>query len=295
MIKLQIIDPRPFSDDEAQALKYGLQRFPITEEENFFFGLVLQTQFGVEKNIPFFSPDRQNFIEYDISYLIDTAITRKKSNIGVISSLPVTGDDVTGYMAQMMRMQGQQPKPAWTFVEQLRSQYEVKNIEPNVNSITDTDLLLVVHPKDLPEKVLFAIDQFVLDGGRTIFFVDPYCVVDRPERQQMQMGTMPSQSSEVNKLLNAWGLDMPTNKFAGDRTLALTAALGPNQRPSKIIGLLELTPAGNCFNTDSAVTANLNQVKVLFSGILERIKDPDKFKDIKYIPQIGRASCRERV
>ncbi|GAG03718.1 unnamed protein product, partial [marine sediment metagenome] len=67
MVELEVIDPRPFSDDEVQALRYGLRRFPITQEENFFFGLVVQTQFGVEKAIPFFSPDRENFVEYDIS------------------------------------------------------------------------------------------------------------------------------------------------------------------------------------------------------------------------------------
>jgi ABC-type uncharacterized transport system involved in gliding motility auxiliary subunit len=126
MIDLQVIDPRPFSEDELQALRYGLTRFPITEEENFFFGLVVQTQFGVEKVIKFFSPDRQNFVEYDISYLIDTAITRQKKRIGIMSSLPVMGDDVSPYMARMMRMQGQELKPPWTFVQQLRRQYEVK-------------------------------------------------------------------------------------------------------------------------------------------------------------------------
>jgi ABC-type uncharacterized transport system involved in gliding motility auxiliary subunit len=104
MINLEVIDPRPFSEDEAQAMSYGLKRFRVTEEENFFFGLVLQTQFGVDKVIPFFTPDRQNFVEYDISYLIDSAITRQKKTVGILSSMEVTGDQVSGYMAQMMRM-----------------------------------------------------------------------------------------------------------------------------------------------------------------------------------------------
>ncbi|MHC4751439.1 MAG: GldG family protein, partial [Planctomycetota bacterium] len=187
MVELEVIDPRPFSDDEAQALKYGLKRFPITQEENFFFGLVVQTQFGVEKAIPFFSPDRQNFVEYDISYLIDTAITRQKKTVGVMSSLPVMGDDVSGYMAEMMLRQGQQPRPSWTFVEQLRKQYEVKTVATDVNDINDIDILLVIHPKNLPEQALFAIDQFVLKGGRTIVCVDPHCFSDRPPQMQMQM------------------------------------------------------------------------------------------------------------
>jgi len=277
MIDLQVIDPRPYSDDEVQALRYGLRRFSITEEENFFFGLVIQTQFGVEKVIPFFSPDRQNFVEYDIGYLIDTAITRQKTRIGIMSSLPVMGDDVTGYMAQMMRMQGQQPKPAWTFVEQLRQQYEVKSITTDVNEIKDIDILLVIHPKDLPEKTLFAIDQFVLKGGRTIVCVDPYCFADRQEQMEMQSGAPASPGSGLNRLLRTWGLEMPVNTFSGDRSLALKAPLTPNQRPEKIIGFLNLTPP-KCFNTGTVITAELNQVRFLFAGVLKETADPNEKK-----------------
>ena len=139
MVELQIIDPRPFSDEESQALRYGLRRIPMSEEESFFFGLVVQTQFGVTKTIPIFSPERQNFVEYDISYLIDTAIRRQKKSIGVLSPLPVMGEDVSGYMAQMMRMQGQQPKRPWTIIEQLRSQYEVTKVETEVEDINDIE------------------------------------------------------------------------------------------------------------------------------------------------------------
>ena len=277
MIDLQVIDPRPYSDDEVQALRYGLRKFSITEEENFFFGLVVQTQFGVEKVIPFFSPDRQNFVEYDISYLIDTAITRQKTRIGIISSLPVMGDDVTGYMAQMMRMQGQQPKPAWTFVEQLRQQYEVKSITTDVDEIKDIDILLVIHPKELPEKALFAIDQFVLKGGRTIVCVDPYCFADRQERMEMQRGAPASASSSLNHLLRTWGLEMPANTFAGDRSLAIRSSIMPNQRPEKIIGFLNLAPP-QCFNTDTVITAELNQVRFLFAGVLKEAADPNEKK-----------------
>ncbi|HCO96748.1 MAG TPA: hypothetical protein DIU00_22885, partial [Phycisphaerales bacterium] len=233
MVELEVIDPRPFTDDEEQALKYGLRRFPITEEESFFFGLVVQTQFGVEKSIPFFSPERQNFLEYDISYLIDTAVTRQKKKIGVLSSLSVMGDDVSGYMAQMMMRQGQQPKPAWTFVEQLRKQYEVKTVATDVNDINDVDILLVIHPKNLPEKTLFAIDQYVLKGGRTIVCVDPHSFADRPPQMQMQMQMQHDSSSDLNSLLRTWGLEMPAQTFAGDRSLASLAAIRANQRPEK--------------------------------------------------------------
>ncbi|MBN1510365.1 MAG: GldG family protein [Sedimentisphaerales bacterium] len=268
MVELEVIDPRPFSDEEEQTMRYGLKRFPITEEESFVFGLVVQTQFGVDKTIPFFSPDRQNFVEYDISYLIDTSITKQKKKIGVMSSLPVMGQDTSDYMARMMQMQGQQPEPPWTIVEQLRKEYEVTTVATDVNEINDVDILLVIHPKDLPEKTQFAIDQFVLKGGRTVVCVDPHCIVDRPQRNPMQM-TPQNQDSNLEKLLRAWGLEMPKNTFAGDRGLAVAAAVARDQRPEKIIGYLGLTPG--CFNEDSVITTNLNQVRVLFAGALKGV------------------------
>ena len=284
MVDLQIIDPRPFSEDEVQALRYGLRKFPITEEESFFFGLVVQTQFGIEKVIPFFSPDRQSFIEYDISYLIDAAITRQKTKIGVLSSLPVMGDDVSGYMTQMMRMQGQQPKLAWTIIEQMRKQYEVNKIETDIEEIKDVDILLVIHPKALPEKTLFAIDQFVLKGGRAIVCVDPHCFAEEPDPSALQRGMSPSQSSDLNRLLKNWGVEMPPNTFAGDRSLAQKASITRDQRPERIIGFLGLTQRN--FNPDNVITANLNQVRILFSGVLKEISDTDSGSKIERRPLI---------
>ncbi|MBN2593335.1 MAG: Gldg family protein [Sedimentisphaerales bacterium] len=279
MVELEIVDPRPFTDDEEQALKYGLRRFPITEEESFFFGLVVQTQFGVEKAIPFFSPDRQNFLEYDISYLIDTAVTRQKKKIGVLSSLPVMGDDVTGYMAQMMMRQGQQPQPAWTFIEHLRKQYEVETVATDVNDINDVDILLVIHPKNLPEQTLFAIDQYALKGGRTIVCVDPHCFSDRPPQMQMQIQMQYDSSSDLNTLLLAWGIEMPAKTFAGDRSLASLANIRANQRPERIIGYLNLTQEGKCFAEDNVITAELNEVRFLFCGILKKVAEPNEAED----------------
>jgi ABC-type uncharacterized transport system involved in gliding motility auxiliary subunit len=281
MVELEIIDPRPFSDDEAQAMKYGLRRFPITEEESFFFGMVMQTQFGVEKAIPFFSPDRQKFVEYDISYLIDTAVTRQKRKIGVLSSLPVMGDDVTRYMRDMMMRQGQQPRPAWTFVQQLRRQFEVETVATDTNDINDIDILLVIHPKGLGEQTLFAIDQYVLKGGRTIVCVDPHCFMDRPPQQmQMQMQMQHASNSDLNQLLKTWGLEMPANTFAGDRNLALKTPTRTNPRPETVIGILGLTPEGNCFAKENVVTAELNDVTFAFSGVLNEIADSNDANDV---------------
>lgn len=186
-----------------------------------------------------------------------------------MSSLAVMGDDMTGYMAQLMRMQGQQPKGPWTFVQHLRKQYEVTQVATDVNDINDVDILLVIHPKDLPETTLFAIDQFVLKGGRTIVFVDPYCLTDRPSRPQSPGMPPPVQSSDLNVLLRNWGVEMPANTFAGDLSLALAARMGEEG----VVGFLGLRPG--CFNSDSVITAELNQVTVLFGGVLNEVADED--------------------
>ncbi|HUW20247.1 MAG TPA: GldG family protein [Sedimentisphaerales bacterium] len=271
MINLEVIDPRPYSDQEEEALRYGLRRFPITDEESFFFGLVLQTEFGVVKTIPFFSPDRQNFIEYDISHLIDTAITREKRRIGVLSSLPVMGEDVSGYMAYLRQVQGQPPSPPWTIVQQLQQQYSVTKVEREVEEIKDVDILLVIHPKDLPEKTLFAIDQFVLKGGRAIICVDPRCLADNVRDPMGRQTGEPG--SELNKLLRTWGVEMPADTFAGDRFLALDVQLDRNERLQKLIGYLSLPR--ECVNADSVITANLNEVRLLFPGVLEKTTAAD--------------------
>lgn len=290
MIQLEIIDPRPFSVDEAQALQYGLKKFPITEDENFFFGLAIQTPFGVEKTIPFFSPDRQNFIEYDISYLIDTAITRQKKKIGVLSSLEIIGQEVSGYMAQMMAMQGQRPKPAWTIIEQLKQQYDVEKIVADANRISDVDILLVVHPKNLSEQTLFAIDQFVLGGGRAVILVDPYCYAEKPDKaQMMQMRQPPSQSSSLEPLLGSWGLEMSANTFAGDRSLAMLVQGGQNRGPKKLIGYLNLS-APQCFNSESVITAELNSVRMLFSGVLKGSMNDSQIEQLALVSTTNRGN-----
>ncbi len=282
MVKLEIIDPRPYSEEEMAAIRYGLKQFNITKEEKFFFGVVVQTQFGVTKTIEFFTPDRQNFVEYDISYLIDTVMTRQKSRLGILSSLPVMGDDASGYMAYMMQMQGQKPRPSWGLVQQLKQKYEVSSVAADTEKISDIDILLVIHPKKLPEKTLFAIEQYILQGGRAMIFADPHCIVDRPS-PQAQFDPQTTMESSLDPLLRAWGLEMPSMTFAGDVALAEDGPTSPSGRSEKILGILTLTKDEKCFNPDSPVTAMLNTVTMLFSGVLKKL--PAESTD-KAAPQI---------
>ena len=283
-LTLEVIDPRPYSEEEMAAIRYGLRRFSITQEENFFFGLVVQTQFGATRIIEFFSPDRQQFVEYDISYLIDTAVTRQKKRIGVLSSMSIMGD--SGYMAQMMQMQGQQPKQKWGILTQLERKYEIVSIPTETETIEGVDILLVIHPKDLSEKTQFAIDQFVLKGGRAAVLLDPHCILDGPDQMARMQGQAHSSASTLPRLLMAWGLEMPDNTFAGDRELAVVGSTAANRRPEKIIGILKFEGAKECFNRTHAVSANLNEVIMMYPGVLKPIASSEQQTTLTLLPMV---------
>ena len=259
------------------------RRFQITQEENFFFGLVVQTEFGATRIIDFFTPDRQQFVEYDISYLIDTAVTRQKKRVGILSPLEMMGD--SGYMAQMMRIQGQQPRQKWGIIAQLEQKYEVVTVPTDTTAIEDIDLLLVIHPKDLPEHTEYAIDQYVLGGGRAVVMIDPHAVIDMPDQMSRLQGVDHPTSSNLPRLLRAWGLEMPDYTFAGDRELAVEGRTAPNRPPERILGFLQLQRDKGCFNPDHVVSANLNQMTVLFPGVL-KVRSEANSK-LEYVPLLS--------
>ena len=150
-----------------------------------------------------------------------------------------------------------------------------------MKDINDIDILLIVHPKNLSQETLFAKDQYILKGGRTIICVDPHCFADDSNRANggLMMGQEDTQSSDLNVLLKTWGLEMPKSMFAGDIDLAERRAVTQTGPVQQIIGLLDLRPG--CFNKDNVITAQLNEVRVLFSGVLNVINDPNQPKDEK--------------
>jgi ABC-type uncharacterized transport system involved in gliding motility auxiliary subunit len=156
------------------------------------------------------------------------------------------------------------------------------NIPADANEIKNIDILLVIHPENLLEETLFAIDQFVLKGGRTVVCVDPHCFADQPDQMAMRVQGTTMQSSDLNVLMRNWGLEMPKDTFAGDRGLALTASMSGAERPEKIIGFLNLVPP--CFNAGNVITANLNQVRILFAGVLKEVEPPSEDKQAGKAP-----------
>lgn len=269
-LKVVELDPRPYSDAEEEADRLKMQRYGISEREGFYFGLAVEGQNGGSQTVPFLHPNEQELLEYKLSEAIDLTGRTKKTKLGVLSSLSITGGGMSDYMRQMMAMQGRQSEQPWVISEHLRKQYDITDVPADGDTIpADVDFLMVVHPKDLPEKTLYAIDQFVVKGGKAMFMVDPFCFLgDRPPQQNMFGGQPPpKQSSSLEKLLNAWGVSVEDNKFAGDLSYARRLAMGG---PDTIRAVPIADFRGEAFNPKEATTSGLKSVTMLFAGVIRK-------------------------
>jgi ABC-type uncharacterized transport system involved in gliding motility auxiliary subunit len=233
---LEVIDPRPDTKDEEDAIAYGLKKFHLTESERYFFGLVIENDTGTEKVIEFFDPEQKDKLEYLITKTIYNVARPAKKKVGILSSLPIQSN-MNPYLAQMMRMRGQRPNESWSITQLLTEYYEIQQVSPTTEEIKGVDVLMVIHPKNLSEKTQWAIDQFVLRGGRLLLMVDPMSVVDRPKSPYgMAPGSM--RSSNLEKLMNNWGVTLEKGKFAGDQLLAGVGRVGPQDPPSKLLQII---------------------------------------------------------
>ena len=268
-VTLEVIDPRRYSEDEQSAVENGILPFPLENDETFFFGLAAQTELGKVKAIGLFVRERQELVEYDVSQLIANIVQREKKKVGILSSLPVTGAEMSPYMLRMMQMQGRRPPPPWQIVQDLGQAYEITPVKSDADEIeTDLDLLMVVHPKSLPEKTLFAIDQFVMRGGKLLVFVDPHCISDTPPAGNPSAQMLHKTGSDLNRLLRGWGVEMDETAIAADRALALEIP----QRTGVVHLSTYMVLNKDCVNSDEIVTAQLHDVRVLFPGVLKKVE-----------------------
>jgi ABC-type uncharacterized transport system involved in gliding motility auxiliary subunit len=211
-VRLEFYNPEPFSDTEDRAVAYGLQGVPVDNSgEQVYFGLVGTNLLDDERTVPFFQPERERFLEYDLSRLIYELSNPKRPVIGVMSSLPLDGDP---RMMMMNRGQGGAGGP-WASMMLLRQSFDVKNVATDAISIDpDVQVLLVAQAQHLSDATQYAIDQFVMRGGRLMVMVDPYS--DAEASQPSQTG-MPNSdvSSDLKKLFDAWGITFDPKVVAG--------------------------------------------------------------------------------
>ena len=250
-IRLSIIDPAPFSEEEDEASGFGLNGVQLNSSgDKLYFGLAGTNGIGDEVAIPFFQPDKEAFLEYDISKLIYELANPKKTVIGLMSGLPVSGAPAAGPMSPA--------QPGWVLFEQLDSFFEVRQLREDLTQVPeDIDLLLVVHPKDWPEPTQYAIEQFILKGGHAAIFVDPWA-----ERQPADAltGQGDLRVSSLNTMLKAWGIEVLDSRVLADAEFALPVRVSADRPPVSHLAINAFS--GEAFNPNDITTQNLETVNM---------------------------------
>jgi len=261
-IQVEKYDPKPDSDAEELAQRYGLAGQSLGMfGPQVYFGLVVASG-SSDVNIPFLDPRQEGRLEYTITRLIYRVGHPERPVVGLISSLPVMGAPEPG-MGLPPRLRQQQAQP-WVAFADLKEDYTVRELAPGTDEIPrDINVLLLVHPKGLSDTTLYAIDQFVLRDGRLLAFLDPFSVAEMDASPVQQPFGRPECSSDLKKLLAAWGVIYDADKVVAD-TRTATKLRGANNSVEENMAFLTLK-ADNVSKADVA-TAQLGVLEAPFAG-----------------------------
>ena len=263
--KIQVVklDPKPDSDAEDSARLDGVQGQTAAANltgDKIYLGLAVSC-LDAKTAISFLSPDRETLLEYDISRAISSVVNPKKAVIGVMSDLPVLGRAAN----PMMMMQRQRGSDPWVFVQELKENYTVREIPLTADKIDDDiSVLLVDYPKGITESAQFAIDQFMLRGGKMVALLDPFSFVDSQlsgGQQAMMRGE--TYSANLDKLLKAWGLEFTADKIVADPNLATKIQ---RQAGSVDSDMTVLSVNGDTINKSDPLGASTTDLLLPFAG-----------------------------
>lgn len=256
-LHVEVLDPKPDSDEEEWAQRYGVvgQRIdPLGEGSAVYLGLAALAG-AQQKAIPFFSPGDEPKIEYLVTRLVTEVVATNKPKLGLVSTLPIMG--LPGSF-----MSPGSGRPAWVVISELRNQYQVEQLPPHFREVpSDMDTVLVVHPKRIPDSLLYALDQFVLRGGKLMVFSDPLCLAEQ-DAQPMEMG-MPDYRSDFNRLTTAWGLTQETERVLYDAATATRVRMPDGSTDRNPTWLSLRTPN---FNQQEIATAPLEAMLAPMAG-----------------------------
>jgi ABC-type uncharacterized transport system involved in gliding motility auxiliary subunit len=253
-------NPQPDSDAEDLAKLDGIEGQPLPPYgEPFYLGAsfsILDTKVAV----PFLSPTRERLLEYDLMRAISRVIAPEKPVIGVMSALPVFGMPMNPMMMQMGR-QGQDP---WLFISELQRDFTVREVPLTAEKIDDdVKVLVVLYPRDISETAQYAIDQFVLRGGKLLAFVDPLSIADNRNNMMNPMQRASASGANLEKLLKAWGVEYDPTKVVSDMTFKTTIG-GRDGRPQETPTVLSLTRDG--MSADDLLTSQLDNLLLPYPG-----------------------------
>jgi len=258
-LRIEKYDPQPDSDAEDSARLDGIEPKALAGTDGFYLGLAVKCADEVQ-SIPFLDPNRERLLEYDLTRAIARAETPEKATIGIMSPLPVFGMPSNPMMAQMGQQQGSQP---WTLVNELKNDFNVKRVGMDEDKIDeDIKLLLVIAPKDISDKAQYAIDQFIMRGGKLVAFLDGQCLADNRQQNQMMAG-MGGGGSSLDKLLKAWGIQFDTAKVVADLKYKMQLR-GRNGEPQDAPAWLGLT--SDAINRDDVATSQIDNIWLPLCG-----------------------------
>jgi ABC-type uncharacterized transport system involved in gliding motility auxiliary subunit len=257
---LNVVDPLPFSEDEDRAEQFGLQAANIGPAgEAVYFGLAGSNSVGATDTIPFFQPDprKEAFLEYDLARLIYNLANTDKTVVGLLTSAPIGG----GFDPQT-----QQRSQPWVIVEQAKQLLEVRTLPASALTIEDdVDVLWIVHPTMLDDDTLYAVDQFIMRGGRALIFVDPQAeILASADPSGLGIGGAAS-SSTLERLFTAWGVDFNATSVVTDNRYGLS--IGGRFQPVRHIGLIGLD--AQAMSQDDPISSGLNSVNLGVAGHFE--------------------------
>lgn len=251
-------DPEPDSDAEDSARLDGIEGQMLRNGDKFYLGVAVSL-LDQKQAIPFLDPSRERLLEYDLSRAISRVVSPDRPVVGIMSPLPVFGMPSNPMMARMGQ-QGQQP---WVLVNELKNDFTVENVPMDTDKIDDQiKVLVVIHPRDITDKAQYALDQFVMRGGKLIAFLDPLPMMDSREQNQM-LGSIPNNGSNLDKLLKAWGLSFDTTKVVADMNFKMQLG-GPNGQAQEAPAVLAVTSQG--INKDDIVTSELDSLWLPYAG-----------------------------
>ena len=265
-IILQEIDPEPFTPEEDEATADGLSAAPTDTGEQVYFGLVGTNRIDGKETIAYFAPDREAFLEYDLTSLIYRLSNPKKPQIGIISSLPL--DTGAGGMAAALQGQAQ----PFAIYQELAETYAPQMIDASFKRLPPgLDVLMIVHPPQLSNVQVYAIDQFVLGGGRALIFVDPNSEVAQAGGGGME-GQAGPPSSDLPQLFKVWGVAYDPNKIVGDRALAQRVQVSSDPRNPVASYPIWLHLTQDDFAQKDPITANLQTLNLASVGALKPLR-----------------------
>jgi ABC-type uncharacterized transport system involved in gliding motility auxiliary subunit len=256
-IGLDVIHPNPDTDEEDKAKEDEIRGMQVNQEgDNIYLGMSVQC-LDRKEILPFLSPDDATSLEYEVSRAIAKVIKPTKTIIGYMSAMQIGGNP----MAMMQRQRGGE---AWAVIQQLRADYEVREVPVTTDKIDkDITVLLVIHPADITETAEFAVDQYLLGGGNVVAFVDPQSLLAQAMSGQQnpmtgQPGNFINTSSDLSNLFKAWGIN-----YKKDMVLADMNYRGMLQ--GRVVPTALQLPA-KAINPDSRFTTGLQTFTLMNAG-----------------------------